>query len=244
MPLKFVECPSPNHDERPGPVDILVMHYTGMKTAEDALARLTDINPPRVSAHYTVGRDGCVFRHVPEERRAWHAGVSWWEGERNVNARSIGIEIVNPGHEFGYIPFASEQIVAVIELAKGILSRHAIPPHRVVGHSDVAPARKEDPGEFFPWELLSNNGIGAWPSPPPRGEVGTAQPDRVGAEADDVAAALKRYGYGVAPDMDVPIAKVITAFQRHFRPTNIAGVWDDECATILAALIAAKEAVI
>jgi N-acetylmuramoyl-L-alanine amidase len=239
MTLKIVECPSPNHDERPAgaAVDILVMHYTGMKTADEALARLTDPQA-KVSAHYTVGRDGRIFRHVPEERRAWHAGVSWWAGERNVNARSIGIEIVNPGHEFGYIPFTGEQIDAVIELSRGILAHHPIPPSRVVGHSDVAPARKEDPGEFFPWQRLAENGIGAWPAPPPRGEVGSAQPNRVGDEEEDIAARLKCYGYGVPPDVDTPLEKVILAFQRHFRPAKLDGRWDDECGAELSSLLA------
>jgi N-acetylmuramoyl-L-alanine amidase len=196
-----------------------------MKTADEALARLTDA-AAKVSAHYTIGRDGRVFRHVPEERRAWHAGVSWWAGERNVNARSIGIELVNPGHEFGYIPFTDEQIAALIELARGILSRHPIPPARVVGHSDVAPARKEDPGELFPWKLLAESGIGVWPT-----LHGKA------SEPDDIAAQLSRYGYGIAPDVDVSLAKVITAFQRHFRPQQVNGNWDDECAAALAALL-------
>jgi N-acetylmuramoyl-L-alanine amidase len=225
MTLKFVECPSPNHDERPGGVDILVLHYTGMKTADEALARLTD-PAAKVSAHYTIGRDGRVFRHVPEERRAWHAGVSWWAGERNVNGRSIGIELVNPGHEFGYVPFTEEQIAALIDLSRGILARHSIPPSRVVGHSDVAPARKEDPGELFPWKQLADYGIGVWPAAATRR-----------APNGELTAQLSRYGYGTAPDMDVPLEKVITAFQRHFRPRDIGGVWDDECAGILASLL-------
>ena len=163
--MKIVECRSPNHDERPPgeAIDMLVLHYTGMKTADEALARLCD-PVARVSAHYTIGRDGCVFAHVPEERRAWHAGVSYWAGETNVNARSIGIELVNPGHEFGYVPFTETQIAALIELAKGIVSRHPIPANRVVGHSDVAPARKMDPGELFPWKQLAESGIGMWPT--------------------------------------------------------------------------------
>src|SRR6201992_4467423 len=160
MALRIVECPSPNFDERPngGHIDMLWMHYTGRQTGEAALARLTD-PAAKVSAHYTVDRDGRVYRHVAEERRAWHAGVSYWAGERNVNARSIGIEIVNPGHEFGYVPFTDVQIAAVIDLSRGILSRHPITPSRVVAHSDVAPARKEDPGELFPWAHLAEFGI-------------------------------------------------------------------------------------
>ena len=219
MALRIVQCPSPNHDARGiAPIDMLVLHYTGMKTAEEALARLTD-PAAKVSAHYTVDRDGRVYRHVPEELRAWHAGVSYWAGERNVNARSIGIEIVNPGHEFGYVPFAAPQIDAVIELCKGIVSRHPITPSRVVAHSDVAPARKEDPGELFPWARLAENGIGAWP--------------KKSSQHADVQA-LAQYGYGVPPDVDTPLEKVITAFQRHFRPSKLDGIWDDECAALLA----------
>src|SRR6516164_3108553 len=137
--MPVIERPSPNQDERPAgaAIDILVLHYTGMRTAEEALARLCD-PVARVSAHYTIDVDGRIYRHVPEELRAFHAGISYWAGERNVNARSIGIELVNPGHEFGYVPFAREQIAALIDLASGIISRHPIPAHRVVGHSDVA----------------------------------------------------------------------------------------------------------
>jgi N-acetylmuramoyl-L-alanine amidase len=227
MALRIVQCPSPNHDERPegAVIDILVLHYTGMRTAEEALARLCD-PAAKVSAHYTVDRDGRVYAHVPESRRAWHAGVSYWAGERNVNARSIGIEIVNPGHEFGYVPFADVQISALIELAQGILSRHPIPPARVVAHSDVAPARKEDPGELFPWKCLAGFGIGLWPQQGPHSAVHSG-----------IAHALSRYGYGVPPDVDVPLEKVITAFQRHFRPSSLTGVWDDECAALLAGLL-------
>src|ERR1700688_2427206 len=164
MALHFVDRPSPNHDPRPAgaPIDILVLHYTGMRTAEEALDRLCDPEA-KVSADYTIDRDGCIYRHVDENRRARHAGVSWWEGERDVNGRSIGIELVNPGHEFGYVPFPEAQIDALMELAHGILARHPIPANRVVGHSDVAPARKMDPGELFPWQQLADAGIGVFP---------------------------------------------------------------------------------
>ena len=228
--MKLVSCPSPNHDERPAgaAVDILVLHYTGMKTADEALARLCD-PAAKVSAHYTIGRDGRVFAHVPEERRAWHAGVSYWAGERNVNARSIGIELVNPGHEFGYAPFPEAQIAALIDLVHGIAKRHPIPPHRVLGHSDVAPARKMDPGELFPWKHLAEFGIGLWP-----GKRFSAA-----AFAVEGAADLSKYGYGLPPEADVPLDAVVTAFQRHFRPSEIDGHWDGECADILAALLAA-----
>jgi N-acetylmuramoyl-L-alanine amidase len=178
-----------------------------------------------VSAHYTIDRDGTVYAHVPETERAWHAGVSCWAGERNVNARSIGIELVNPGHEFGYLPFADDQIGALIELAHGILKSHPIPQRRVVGHSDVAPARKKDPGEYFPWWRLAAEGIGLWPA------------SRM-QSTGDFTADLARFGYGVPPEVDVPLDCVITAFQRHFRPTCIDGMADSECAELLAGLLA------
>ena len=227
MTLKIVECRSPNHDERPAGavIDMLVLHYTGMKTADEALARLCDPQA-KVSAHYTIGRDGRVFAHVAEDRRAWHAGVSYWAGETNVNARSVGIELVNPGHEFGYVPFTQSQIAALIDLSRGILARHPIPPHRVVGHSDVAPARKTDPGELFPWQHLAEFGIGVWPQ------------SSHGSLREPVAAALSRYGYGVHPHTDVPLEAVVTAFQRHFRPSDVSGKWDGECDSALAALLA------
>ena len=229
MALHIVERPSPNHDARAAAIDMLVLHYTGMKTAEEALARLCDPSA-KVSAHYTVDRDGCIYRHVPEERRAWHAGASFWAGRTAVNACSIGIELVNPGHEFGYVPFTDDQIASLIELAQGIVARRAIPPARVLAHSDVAPARKSDPGELFPWQRLAKNGIGLWPSPLP--QRGRGQGEGV------FASALARFGYGVPPDVDVPLEAVIAAFQRHFRPSCVDGVADDECAAILEGLLA------
>lgn len=232
--MRVVERPSPNHDARPGAVDMLVLHYTGMPTAEEALARLCDPEA-KVSAHYTIDEAGTVWRHVPEERRAWHAGVSFWAGEKNVNGRSIGIELVNPGHEFGYVPFAEPQIAALIALSQDILKRHAIPARHVLGHSDVAPARKTDPGELFPWQRLAESGIGIWPSlsPPPCGEVEAPEALRVGGDA---AALLSRFGYGVPPQVDTSLETVIAAFQRHFRPSRIDGVADAECLRILKAL--------
>ena len=230
MALRIVECRSPNHDARPGPVDMLVLHYTGMKTAEEALTRLCDPEA-KVSAHYTIDRDGRVYRHVPEERRAWHAGVSYWAGERNVNGSSIGIELVNPGHEFGYENFPETQIAALIDLAQDILSRHRIPPARIVAHSDVAPGRKEDPGELFPWAQLAEFGIGLWPF-----AFGAREPVREDAPKT-FARRLQRFGYGVAPEVEVPLAKVVIAFQRHWRPSNIDGVIDEESAYRLGALL-------
>ncbi len=157
--------PSPNHNDRgDAAIDMLVLHYTGMKTAKAALERLCD-PAAKVSAHYTVDEDGTVYVHVPEARRAWHSGISSWAGAADINSRSIGIELVNPGHEFGYRDFPYGQIQALITLCHGILLRHPIPSARVLGHSDVAPARKEDPGERFPWKQLATAGIGLWPEP-------------------------------------------------------------------------------
>jgi N-acetylmuramoyl-L-alanine amidase len=226
MARRAVAAPSPNFDARPAatPVDILLLHYTGMETGAAAVARLCDPEA-KVSAHYTVDEDGTVFAHVPEEARAWHAGLSYWAGARDINARSIGIEIVNPGHEFGYRSFPDAQIEAVIELALAVFSRHAIPAARVLGHSDVAPARKLDPGELFPWGTLALAGIGLWPQTRKR---------RLPVSFAD---ALRAFGYGLRPEMDVATETVIAAFQRHFRPARIDGVADRECEAILGALL-------
>jgi len=243
--MRVIERPSPNHDARPesAATDMLVLHYTGMPTAEEALARLCDAQA-RVSAHYTIDRDGMIYRHVPEEQRAWHAGISYWDSERNVNARSIGIELVNPGHEFGYVPFPPEQIAALIALAQGILARHPIPPHRIVGHSDVAPNRKTDPGELFPWGQLASAGIGIFPSlgaPAPRRRAKLRHHQGrqdAGAPGESVSQMLARFGYGVPPDVDWPLECVIGAFQRRFRPSKIDGIADEETLTRLGALLA------
>ena len=226
--MQCVAAPSPNFDDRlpSTPVDILLMHYTGMETGAAAVARLTDPEA-RVSAHYTVDEDGTIYAHVPENKRAWHAGLSYWAGARDINARSIGIEIVNPGHEFGYRSFPDAQIEAVISLSLDILSRHAVPPERVIGHSDVAPARKTDPGELFPWRKLALAGVGLWPENC-QGNLDIPFTD-----------GLRAFGYGLAPDMDVNDASVIEAFQRHWRPSRIDGLADAECEAILAALLQA-----
>ncbi|HKD21389.1 MAG TPA: N-acetylmuramoyl-L-alanine amidase [Rhizomicrobium sp.] len=255
---RIVERRSPNHDARPDgmKIDMLVLHYTGMKTAEEALARLCDPEA-RVSAHYTIDTDGRVYRHVPEELRAWHAGISYWAGERNINGCSVGIEIVNPGHEFGYVPFAKPQIAALIDLGSEILARHRIPPARVVGHSDVAPARKEDPGELFPWAQLADFGLGLWPFAPKHPAVSSSRERNLPpqfawsakqAEAVEIAQLdadleqsfirdLRAFGYGVPPEADVPLEKVVAAFQRHWRPEKIDGRIDEECAYRLGALL-------
>ena len=217
--MRRLDRPSPNHDARDGAaIDMLVLHYTGMASAAAAIDRLCD-PASKVSAHYTIDEDGAVYAMVPEDRRAWHAGLAHWAGQGNINSRSIGIELVNPGHEFGYRAFPEEQVAALTTLCHSILVRHPIPSARVLGHSDVAPARKEDPGELFPWVRLAKYGIGLWPQK---------------RDSDLTAGALARFGY----DPDAPQAKVIAAFQRHFRPRLIDGVWDAECAALLAGLLA------
>lgn len=223
---------SPNHDARPAgrAVDMIVLHYTGMRTGEEALRRLCDPEA-RVSAHYLVEEDGRIFALVPEERRAWHAGVAEWEGEADVNGRSIGIELVNPGHEFGYRPFRDAQIAALIALIRGIRRRWPVADGRILGHSDVAPLRKQDPGELFPWRRLAAAGIGLWP-------------ERQGLAASTIAplSALARFGYGWVKDADeVTRAAVVRAFQRHFRPERIDGRWDADCGRRLARLLQLKE---
>ncbi len=233
----IVERPSPNHDARPEgqTVDILLLHYTGMKSAEAALTRLCD-PAAKVSAHYCIDEDGTVTRLVDEARRAWHAGVSSWAGDSDINARSIGIEMVNPGHEIGYSPFPAPQIAALGALARGILARHPIPPQRVLGHSDVAPTRKQDPGELFGWAALAAAGIGLWPAP-------AAVPPRPPSVAD-FQAALARYGYRVPRHgrLDEETRAVAAAFQRHFRPAAVTGEIDAQTAARLEGLLARLDA--
>ena len=233
-----IERPSPNHDERPagGTVDTLVLHYTGMVSAEAALRRLTDPQA-RVSAHWCVDEDGTLWRLVPEARRAWHAGVSAWRGRRSVNDRSIGIELVNPGHEHGYRPFPPAQMEAVVDLARAIQARHPIEPRNVVAHSDVAPARRQDPGELFDWAGLARAGVGLWPEDAAEAaEAGGALGQ--GAQGEPVRRlqqGLAAVGYGLAPDGDFgPVtAAVVRAFQRHYRQTCVDGVADAETAALL-----------
>jgi len=235
MPI-VTDRPSPNFDDRaPGtPIDILLLHYTGMKTAEAALARLCD-PAAKVSAHYCIAEDGTCTRLVDEAKRAWHAGESAWAGERDINGRSIGIELVNPGHEFGYRPFPEAQMVSLIRLCRDILGRHPIPPERVLGHSDVAPQRKQDPGELFDWPRLAAAGIGQWP-----GEAAPIAPLTI-AEAQTM---LRRYGYDVTASgaLDVETKAVLVAFQRHFRASDIGGGLDGETAARLRALISLVDA--
>jgi N-acetylmuramoyl-L-alanine amidase len=212
MPRVIRDAPSPNHDERPegAAVDHLILHYTGMRSAAEALARLGD-PAARVSAHYLVDEDGSVLRLVPEDRRAWHAGVSQWRGVAGLNARSIGVEIVNPGHGHGYRPFPLLQMAGLSALCRGILARHPIPPCHVLAHSDVSPDRKEDPGELFDWAALASDGVGLWPQVPGEG--------RAAVEAAPLLGLLARIGYRT----DLPAGLVIQAFQRHWRPERVDG---------------------
>ncbi|HEX2559453.1 N-acetylmuramoyl-L-alanine amidase [Phenylobacterium sp.] len=216
---------------------MLVLHYTGMQTGEAALARLRE-EAAGVSSHYLVEEDGRIFRLVPEERRAWHAGVSFWRGERNVNHASIGIEIVNPGHEFGYRPFPEAQIASVLELVADIRGRWTIEDRNIVGHSDVAPNRKIDPGELFPWKRLAQAGHGLWAEPPPAPGAPLAEGEE-GAGVFAFQAGLTRLGYDCAPScrFDADTTTIVRAFQRHWRPERVDGIADGETRARLIALL-------
>jgi N-acetylmuramoyl-L-alanine amidase len=219
----MIETPSPNFDDRPASVSMLVLHYTGMQDAAAAIARLSD-PAAKVSAHYLIAEDGQIVKMVDESKRAWHAGRSYWRGATDINSISIGIEIVNPGHEWGYRPFPITQIDALIPLMQEIVTRHKITRGNIVGHSDVAPTRKVDPGELFPWDRLAKLRL-ALPSPTknlmdPRWTDG------------GFLLALERFGYDVAD----PLA-AIRAFQRRFRPATIDGIIDGECRAKLLALL-------
>jgi N-acetylmuramoyl-L-alanine amidase len=233
--------PSPTHDERKDgrAPNIILLHYTGMQSPQAALERLCSPDS-KVSAHYFVFEDGRIVQSVPESRRAWHAGISHWAGETDINSASIGVEIANPGHDFGYPDFPKRQIAAVIALCKGIIARRSIAPQRVLGHSDVAPSRKRDPGEKFPWRLLADSGVGEWVTPSritDKGESFT-----VGQENDDIRGlqmALADFGYGIEATgrFDEATRDVVTAFQRHFRPAKIDGVADSSTLRTLHKLL-------
>lgn len=225
---EIIVSPSPNFDARTMPVSILVLHYTGMADAASAIAWLR--NPAsKVSSHYVVAEDGQVLRLVDEADRAWHAGKSSWRDiDADINSASVGIEIVNPGHEFGYRPFPDAQMRSVIPLVAGIVERHAIAPANVVGHSDIAPSRKNDPGELFDWEALAAR------------RLAVARPKRATMDPHwtdgGFLLALNRYGYDVT---DGPAA--VRAFQRRFRPTNVDGMVDGQTRAILLSLLLDRE---
>lgn len=250
--LRFIERPSPNFDTRARAIDLVVLHYTGMQDGETALARLTDPAPAagkypgpwqsesvapdaplsRVSSHYVVGEGGEIYRVVDEASRAWHAGASSWRGEGDVNSSAIGIEIVNGGHDFGLPDFPDSQIEAVIALLRDILERRGLDPARVVAHSDIAPSRKLDPGEKFPWKRLADAGVSVWPKSAP---IVEASDDKVGVLQQHLAA----FGYGVplSGAMDPTTKAAVSAFQRRFRPSQIDGIADGETRALLAGLM-------
>lgn len=236
MPVPVIERPSPNFGPRNGPVSMVVLHYTGMPDRDAALSRLTD-PAAKVSAHYLIDEHGETFRLVAESNRAWHAGVGFWHGIRDINSASIGIELVNPGHEFGYVAFRTPQIATLIDLMKEIGTRHRIAPRDIVGHSDIAPSRKTDPGELFPWPQLAKAGLGFWPAGSDLG-ADYAQ--------STVIWMLSRIGYAVptSPELGADVldpanglVDVVKAFQRRYRPAKIDGVIDAETAGLVSGLV-------
>jgi N-acetylmuramoyl-L-alanine amidase len=232
-----ITAPSPNFDARTRPPDMIVLHYTGMRSGEGALARLCD-PAAKVSAHYLVEEDGRVFTLVAEERRAWHAGKAFWRGERDINGCSVGIEIVNPGHQYGYRAFPDVQVGAVIGLVDEIRGRWTIPDEHLLGHADVAPDRKEDPGELFPWKRLVEAGHGLWAEPAAAPGAPLAEGDE-GAGVFALQAGLTRLGYDSAPSgaYDAATAAIVRAFQRHWRQACVDGIADGETRARLIALL-------
>jgi N-acetylmuramoyl-L-alanine amidase len=242
-PLATAFLPSPNHGERRGysNPNCVILHYTGMPTGSAALALLRDPKS-ELSAHYFVWEDGRIVQLVGEDRRAWHAGVSFWKGERDLNSCSIGIEIVNPGHDGGAPPFPDAQIAAVIALTRDICGRRAIKPQRVLAHSDIAPARKTDPGEGFPWDRLWREGVGHWVDPSPIGNGPALKRGAEGPPVRALQAMLALYGYGVELTgvFDKETELSVSAFQRHFRPAKVDGEADGSTVQTLRRLIEAQ----
>jgi N-acetylmuramoyl-L-alanine amidase len=234
--------PSPNHGERREgrAPDCLILHYTGMPTAEAALERLCDPSA-EVSAHYVVLEDGAILQLVPEAQRAWHAGAGRWKGEEDLNSASIGIEIVNQGHDADLPAYPTVQIDSVIALCRDIASRHTIAPERILAHSDIAPARKRDPGEHFPWERLHASGIGHYVPPVPISGGRFLARGEQGQPVEALQAMLTLYGYGleVTGVYDLATEQVVAAFQRHFRQERVDGVADASTITTLRDLIKA-----
>lgn len=253
--MRIIQSPSPNFNARPVAIDTIIIHYTDMLSMDDTLAWLT--NPAsKVSAHYLIGKKGDIYHMVDEEHRAWHAGESFWQGRSNVNDYSIGIELSNPGHTHGYQPFPEPQIEALIELCLDIQKRWQIPQNRILGHSDIAPGRKQDPGHLFPWERLANEGLGMWPkdvenlnapSPvhslrefttsPTRGEVYVK--DSLNTEHWTLNTGLSQLGY----DITSP-THTLLAFQRHFQSHKVDGVADQETYALLQGLLKSQEMLI
>ena len=216
MSLDVIAAPSPNFNDRKLPISLIILHYTGMETGQAALERMCDPDA-QVSAHYMVEEDGRIFQLVADEKRAWHAGVSYWHGERDINSASLGVEIVNGGHDFGLPDYPDVQIEAVCRLVSELMQRHGLKPEQVIGHSDIAVDRKEDPGEHFPWTLLAERGLA----------VGL----RGRAESDAPEADLERAGY----DPEAGLEDMIRAFQRRHRPSRVTGQLDSETSALVAA---------
>jgi N-acetylmuramoyl-L-alanine amidase len=235
MTVAIEQQPSANYDQRTQPPDTIMLHYTGMPSAEAALARLRD-PAAKVSAHYVIGRDGTVWQLVAEAERAWHAGVGSWRGVTDMNNSSIGIELVNRGHEWGYQDFPPAQMQACLSLLRGIISRYSIAPRQIIGHSDAAPQRKEDPGEQFPWAWLATAGIGLWPALPP-----ATEPTPPPLPTSAIRALLGAIGYECAAtgDYDPALRRVLLAFQRHWLPQQLSGIAD---APTVARLLAVQQA--
>ncbi|MGE0830799.1 MAG: N-acetylmuramoyl-L-alanine amidase [Hyphomonadaceae bacterium] len=258
--LSLLERPSPNFDVRQTPIELVVLHYTGMQSEEIALQRLTDPKPiagrypgpwdapgsdpnaeaPRVSCHYVVGERGVIYRIVDEAHRAWQAGRGAWLGREDLNSRSIGIEIVNGGHDFGLPEFPDAQIAAVIALLRNILLRNKLQPRDVIGHSDLAPGRKKDPGEKFPWRRLAAAGVSIWPRAPTPAIYRTLLPGETSKAAEALQRDLAAFGYGVqiTGAIDAQTMLVLEAFQRRFRPSRVDGQADAETIALLADLLA------
>jgi N-acetylmuramoyl-L-alanine amidase len=241
--LATLWCPSPNRDQRANgrAPDMLILHYTGMESSDAALNWLTR-EEAKVSAHYLIDEEGRVAQIVAESERAWHAGQSRWAGETDLNSCSIGIEIHNPGHDFDYPNFAGPEMQAVEALCLDILCRHAIPPDRVLAHSDIAPGRKRDPGEKFDWQRLARAGIGLWVKPAPLGNDQGLGPGDEGESVAKLQRALLEYGYGVevTSTYGTGLEKVVEAFQRHFRPARVDGRADLSSRDTLARLLDAR----
>ncbi len=218
---------SPNWDARTGSADMILLHYTGMRSAEAALRRLCEPSA-RVSSHYVVMEDGEIYQLVPESERAWHAGISSWEGETDINSRSIGIEISNPGHDLGYPDFPDAQVAAVVALCRDVMARRHIPAARVLAHSDVAPARKPDPGEKFPWRRLADAGIGLWVEPTEIVPGPELDPGDQSELVTRMQNEFRQFGYDLAASgtFDQATEQVVIAFQRHFRPARVDGILD------------------
>jgi N-acetylmuramoyl-L-alanine amidase len=260
MSLAHVARPSPNFDERGRPIELLILHYTGMQSGDIAIQRLCDPEPRagvyafawenpddpdaklgRASAHYVVEEDGRVVDMVDESKRAWHAGAGQWRGEAELNARSIGIEIVNGGHDFGLPDYPEAQIAALVELVRDIAKRNALKPHQIIGHSDVAPARKADPGEKFPWRRMAEAGLALWSLQSFTGQFSVEGRDVAALQRD-----LAAIGYGIEANgvLDPHTALVLKAFQRRFRPSRIDGVADSETLGLVSDILRQTRALI